>query len=55
MSKKDNGFIARTLMALTTALADRAALDEQIKALVASLAKEHGVSVAPASNADQIR
>ena len=41
---KDDGFTARTLMALETALADRAALDADIAVMVAALAKEHSAA-----------
>lgn len=41
----DKDFATRTLMALTTALADRAALDAQISTMVAALAKEAGVKL----------
>jgi len=41
MATKDDGFTARTLLALETALTDRAALDADIAAMVAALAKAH--------------
>jgi len=44
MTSKDTaGFTTRTLMALTTALADKAELDRQIEALTLALAVEYGL------------
>jgi hypothetical protein len=43
-SQKDTAeFTTRTLMALTTALADRSELDRQIQALILALAEANGL------------
>jgi hypothetical protein len=47
MSASQNDFTTRTLMALLTAQADRAELDEQIAVLTRALAGAHGLADYP--------